>query len=309
MRRLLWVVGSPLLLVAACSGVYVAADPERREIDSDVRASAPGRFVRLGDGYTHYELGGRGEGPPVVLAAGLSVPYYIWDPTYEALIDAGYRVLRYDYYGRGYSDRPSLAYTQDVYVRQLAELLDALDVTQAVDLAGLSFGGSVVTSFADRFPDRVRSLVYVDPAFRTPHPISLPEQIPWLWDFLTAVFNERWWADAQANDFLHPERFPDWPDRYRVQLQYRGFRRAQWSTTVSNATFDQGPELRRVGQHGRPVLIFWGKQDAAVPFEFSASVLEAMPRARLVPVESAGHLPHWEQPDVVHPAWIAFLRE
>ena len=34
-----------------------------------------------------------------------------------------------------------------------------------------------------------------------------------------------------------------------------------------------------------------------------------MPRARLVPVEEAGHLPQWERPDVVHPALIAFLRE
>jgi pimeloyl-ACP methyl ester carboxylesterase len=57
------------------------------------------------------------------------------------------------------------------------------------------------------------------------------------------------------------------------------------------------------------VLVFWGKEDHAVPFEFSATLLEAMPRARLVPVNSAGHLPHWEQPGVVHPVLIAFLRQ
>jgi pimeloyl-ACP methyl ester carboxylesterase len=296
-------------LIAACGGVYVAADPERRDIDQSVRASVPGRFVRLGDGYTHYELGGPDGGRVVVLAAGLSVPYYVWDPTFAALVGAGFRVLRYDYYGRGYSDRPELRYTQDVYVRQLAELLDALQLTQPVDLAGLSFGGSVVTSFADRFPGRVRTLVYVDPAFRQPYPITLVERFPWVWNFVTAVFNERWWADAQAKDFLVPDRFPDWPDRFRVQLQYRGFRRVQWSTTVNNAAFDQGPELRRVGRHTRPVLVFWGKQDNAVPLEFSAALLAAMPRARLVPVESAGHLPQLERPEVVHPEWIAFLRE
>ena len=72
---------------------------------------------------------------------------------------------------------------------------------------------------------------------------------------------------------------------------------------------DQAPQLKRVGEHPRPVLVFWGKEDHAVPFEFSATLLEAMPRARLVPVESAGHLPHWEQPGVVHPVLIAFLRQ
>jgi pimeloyl-ACP methyl ester carboxylesterase len=297
-----------LLVVAACEGLYVAVDPERRDIDEAVRTAAPGQFVRLGDGYTHYELGGPPDGRPVVLVAGVSVPYYIWDPTFSALVQAGFRVLRYDYYGRGFSDRPDIAYTQDLYVHQLAELLNALRLTQPVDLAGLSFGGSVVTSFADRYPDRVRSLVYVDPSFLSPYPVASLDQIPILWNFLTAVFVERWLADEQLDDFAHPERFPDWPDRYRVQLQYRGFRRAQRSTAISNSTMDQGPELKRVGEHPRPVLAFWGKQDNSVPIEFSAALLQAMPRARLVPVESAGHLPQWEQPDAVHPVLIAFLR-
>jgi pimeloyl-ACP methyl ester carboxylesterase len=45
-----------------------------------------------------------------------------------ALANAGYRVLRYDQYGRGLSDRPNIEYTADVYDRQLGELLDALHI-------------------------------------------------------------------------------------------------------------------------------------------------------------------------------------
>src|SRR4051812_34564559 len=90
------------VIAAAGAGLYVAADPEKLDIDQSVRAAAPGAFVRLTDGYTHYELSGPPEGRVVVLAAGISVPYYIWDPTFAALVHAGFRVLRYDYYGRGY---------------------------------------------------------------------------------------------------------------------------------------------------------------------------------------------------------------
>jgi len=298
-----------LLIVAAGGGLYLAADPEHLEIDQAVRASAPGQFVRLSDGFTHYEMGGPADGRVVVLAAGVSVPYYIWDPTFAALTQAGFRVLRYDYYGRGYSDRPDIAYSQDLYVRQLAELLEAVHIAQPIDLAGLSYGGSVVTSFADRFPDRVRSLVYVDPSFWSPYAVTAVQRMPRVWNYLTAIFEERWWADTQLDDFLHPERFPDWPERYKVQLQYKGFRRAQRSTTVTNADVDQAPQLKRVGENPRPVIVFWGKDDQSVPFEFSVTLLEAMPRARLVPVESAGHLPHWERPDVVQPALVAFLRQ
>jgi pimeloyl-ACP methyl ester carboxylesterase len=308
MRPLIKSVVILALIVAAGYGLYRAVDPERREIDAAVRAAAPGQFVHLTDGYTHYEIGGPAGDRVVVLAAGVSVPYYIWDPTFTALVQAGFRVVRYDYYGRGYSDRPDIPYTQALYVRQLAGLLDSLQIKQPIDLAGLSYGGSVVTSFAAAYPTRVRSLIYVDPSFWSPYPISILDGMPAVWNYLTAVLDERWWPDSQLEDFLHPERFPDWPDRYKVQLQYRGFRRAQHSTAVANASIDQGPELRQVGEHPRPVIAFWGKDDHSVPIEFSATLLQAMPHARLVAVEEAGHLPHLERPDVVHPALIAFLR-
>ena len=309
MRPWIKIVLSLALIVAAGGGLYVAADPERHDIDQSVRAVAPGQFVRLSDGYTHYELGGPSDGRLVVLAAGISVPYYIWDPTFTALTDGGFRVLRYDYYGRGFSDRPDVPYTQAFYVRQLAELLDSLQITDSIDLVGLSLGGGVVTAFADAFPVRVRSLVYVDPSFRTPGSPPPFAGTPFLWNLIAALVAERGWADEQLGDFLHPERFPDWPDRYRVQLQYRGFRRARLSELVANASVDQHDEIERVGMHRRPVLVIWGKQDPSVPFESSGPLLEAMPRARLVEVEDSGHLPQWEQPAIAHNAIVDFLLE
>ena len=85
MRAVVKIALALALSVAAGRAVYVAADPEKRDIDQAVRASAPGQFVRLSDGYTHYEVGGPPDSPVVVLAAGVSVPYYIWDPTFTAL--------------------------------------------------------------------------------------------------------------------------------------------------------------------------------------------------------------------------------
>jgi pimeloyl-ACP methyl ester carboxylesterase len=298
-----------VLLLLIPIGAYVLVDPERLDIDEAARRSAPGRFVKLTEGYTHYELGGPDDGQVVVLAAGYSVPYYIWDPTYAALVQAGFRVLRYDYYGRGYSDRPDVAYTHDLHVRQLDELFDAVHISGPIDLVGLSFGASIVTTFADRYPSRVRSLIYVDPAFRTPSPVPTLSNMPAAWNFFTVLFDEAGWASEQLGDFLHPERFPDWPDRYRVQLQYRGFRRARLSEIVSNAAMDQTEELKRVGGHDRRVFVIWGRDDKTVPFDESEQLLKAVPRARLLAVDSAGHLPQWEQPALVNAELIAFLRQ
>jgi len=303
-----WIVAVALTVgvAAGLAALYSYSNPETLDLDDAVRRATPGQFVRLTEGYTHYEIAGPPTGHVVVLAAGFSVPYYIWDPTFKALTEAGFRVLRYDYYGRGFSDRPDVPFTQAFYVKQLGELLDSLNVVDSVDLAGLSLGGSIVTSFADVYPNRVRSLIYVGPSFRAPSP--MPATNPYVWSFLTAIFTQPRWADEQLADFLHPERFPDWPARYRVQMQYRGFRRARLSELVSNASMDQREEVERVGKHTRPILVIWGRQDSQVPVESSAPLLQAMPRSRLVTVEDAGHLPQWEQPAITHAAIVEFLR-
>ena len=309
--RLLFIYGVALvtLFVLVPAALYFTLDPERLDLDAAARASAPGQFAKLSDGYTHYEIGGPADGRVVVLAAGATVPYYIWDPTFKALVDAGYRVLRYDYYGRGFSDRPDVPFTQELYVRQLHELLDAVHISQPFDLAGLSFGGAVITSMAARDPQRVRSLIYMDPAFRTPSSLTLLESSPRAWNVVTAILDERSWADGQLSDFLHPEKFPDWPDRYRPQLRYKGFRRSRLSDLRANVDADQRDELQAVGRNSRPVLVIWGKQDPNVPFELSASLMAVVPYARLLAVDQAGHLPQWERPDIVQPAILSFLRE
>lgn len=308
LSRSLIVVAGVALVAAALAGLSRIADPEQRDLDESGRADASGQFVRLTDGYTHYELAGPAGGRAVVLAPGFSVPYYVWDPTFAALASRGFRVLRYDYYGRGYSDRPDVAYSQDLYLRQLTELLEAVSMQGPVDLAGVSLGASVITAMADRQPDRVRSLVYVDPSFRHSYTPGTTAGMPRVWNFLTAMLDERGWADEQLADFVRPERFPDWPDRYRVQMRYRGFRRARLSEIVTNADVEQVPEVERVGRHARPVLLIWGKEDRTVPFSESAGLTKTMPKARLVAVEAAGHLPQLEQPDIVNAAIIEFLR-
>lgn len=290
--------------------VYRWMDPEQKTLDDRARVGVPGQFVHLADGVTHYETAGPDTGRVVVFAAAFSVPAYLSDTLFQRLGRAGFRVIRFDYYGRGWSDRPKTTYDLALFVRQMAGLLDSLDVSGPVDLAGLSFGAAIVTDFADRHPDRVRSLVYINPVFNTGRQLAPQERSAFAWD-VYMVF--RGGTDAMATDqlydFFHPERHPDWVARYRVQQQFTGTREALRRTRVAIAVAPhQHAQLVRIGAHPRPVLIVWGVQDEGAPMSESAALLEALPRATLLPVDSAGHLPHLDQPDVVVPAVEGFLR-
>jgi pimeloyl-ACP methyl ester carboxylesterase len=299
-----------LLAAVTVLAAYWISDPERRTIDARARQAAPGQFVRLADGVTHYETAGPDTGRVVVLAAAFSVPAYLSDSLFQRLGRAGFRAIRFDYYGRGWSDRPMVTYDLDLFARQMASLLDSLGIPGAVDVAGLSFGAAIVTNFADRYPGRVRSLVYIDPVFNTGRPLPPRERSALAWDvYMVFRGGTDEMATSQLDDFLHPERHPDWVARYRVQQQFKGTREALRRTRVAIAAApNQEEQLQRVGASPRPVLVVWGRQDTGAPIADSAAVLAAMPRAGFVPVDSAGHLPHLEQPDVVVPAVIEFLR-
>ena len=105
---------------------------DRKLIDDQIRSSVTGSFIKLLNGTVHYELAGPEDGKQVVLVCGLVTPLFGWDKTFKALVDDGYRVLRFDLYGRGFSDRPDMKYTPDVFVHQLHELMLALKLKKNI---------------------------------------------------------------------------------------------------------------------------------------------------------------------------------
>jgi pimeloyl-ACP methyl ester carboxylesterase len=169
-------------------------------------------------------------------------------------------------------------------------------------------GGPVVAAFTGAHPARVRSLTLVDPAAgpssALPGVFRLPLLGPGLWQILAVPGM----AAGQLSDFVEPAKWPDWPDRYRVQMRYRGFGRALRSTIQEGAADDLDAIYGRVGAVGTPTLLVWGTEDQTVKIEHAASVTKAIPQARYHPIERAGHLPHMERGDLFNPLLIEFLR-
>lgn len=286
---------------------------ETKELNDETRKRAEsGAFVQLSNGVTHYELGGNESGEAVVLVHGFSVPYFIYDPTFDFLSHAGFHVLRYDLFGRGYSDRPRARYNRDFFVRQLGDLLDALRFTRRVNLVGLSMGGPIASAFALRHPERIRKLVLIDPSGAKPIDTALAvrlARVPILAEIVYGLFGASNLVSGVAKDFFDPALVAEFQERYKIQMQYKGFMRAILSTVRQNMLRSKIEVYRSLSKLNIPTLLLWGRNDTTVPFEQSELLREAMPHVDFHVIEDCGHIPHYEKPDEVNPILLNFLRQ
>ena len=284
---------------------------ETKDLNDAARLSAGGSFVSLTGGITHYELGGNESGDVVVLVHGFSVPNFIFDPTFEFLVHSGFRVLRYDLFGRGYSDRPDTRYNISLFDRQLTDLLDALRLTRPVNLVGLSMGGPVTATFTARRPERVKSLTLIDPAGARAialTPLVRVLRLPFMAEAVIGLAGGEPFVRSIAKDLFDPKLVEHFQSQYRVQMQYRGFLRAILSTMRSGMLESFIGTYRRVGNTGKPVLLFWGRDDQTVPFEHSHDLCAALPQAEFRVIENCGHIPHYEKPAEFNPILLEFLK-
>jgi pimeloyl-ACP methyl ester carboxylesterase len=289
---------------------YKIMRAEIKELNDETRRSASGSFVQLPNGVTHYELGGNESGDVVVLIHGFSVPYFIYDPTFEFLARSGFRVLRYDLFGRGYSDRPHTRYNLDLFVQQLGNLLDTLRFIQPVHLIGLSMGGLIASAFTVRHPGQVNKLVLIDPVGARPIVLSAvlkAAKIPVLAEAVLSLFGNDTLIRSAARDFFDPAFVEHFKKQYLIQMQFKGFRRALLSTLRSGILDSLIHVYEALGKMDRQILLFWGRNDITVPFDDSRDLCAAIPHIQFQVIENCGHIPHYEKPDEVNPILLEFL--
>ena len=282
---------------------------ETQELDDRSRAGAPGRFIELSLGQTHYESSGNAAARSVVLVPGFSIPYYIWNPTFEALVRAGFHVVRYDLYGRGYSDRPDTAYDHDLFAQQLYELIDALNLRRLIDLIGLSMGGPISLAFWMRHPSWVRKICFIDPA-GFPMKITIVGKllsIPLLGEWILSLFGDKILLSELTKDFANPERFPAFVEKAKIQMTFSGYKRAILSTLRNGVLSNQSEAYANLGRNEVPTLLIWGRQDKLIPFKNSKRLMQAIPHTQFFPIDHAGHIPHYEDPQTVNPIIVDFL--
>lgn len=286
------------LMVVSCQSKKTTTDFETITKDSTFRATIKtGAFIKLSQGYTYYEWSNPKADTVLVLVHGFSVPSYIWDSTFHAASKRGYSIVRYDNFGRGFSDNPEAVYDVALFTNQLHELLDSLKISTPITLVGLSDGGRAITSFAAQFPTRVKNLVYVDAVgFENPvenplHPAAVTEKE--IEEFKSSE-NYPKMGKGQLSDFYDSIPFRGWDKKYEDIMKFKGFVRAIISTRKNRTPLVA--EHQKIAEAKVPVFAIWGEHDTVVVLnDVRGNLTTRFPGAQLFVIPKAGHLPHLEQ--------------
>jgi pimeloyl-ACP methyl ester carboxylesterase len=282
---------------------------ENLTLTPKTRKDATGKFIELENGFVHYQLEGPDDGEVVVLVHGFSVPFYIWDPTFEMLLEKGYRVLRYDLFGRGYSDRPNKKNDKSLFDDQLSQLLEKIAITLPINLFGLSMGGAVAGYYTAQHSEKVKRLILVDPV-GVKSPLSTLAKVvhlPLVGEIGMMLLSDKTVEKSIAADFFKAEYVAEFVERYRVQMKYKGFRRSLLSSLRSGMLSGIKESYEKIGTLDLPVLLVWGEKDITVPIIFSKKIRSLIPQIEYHPIADSGHLPHYEKREEVNEIFLNFL--
>jgi len=255
-------------------------------------ATLPGAqdFVHLENGLCHYRLGGRPGGPPILLIHGATVPGWEFDRLVPFLHAAGFRTLRPDLFGHGYSDRPAVSYDHALFVAQMRELLDRLLPGQRVGIVGHSLGAAIGVRLALAEPARIGPLVLAAPLLdftansRASKLLSLPGLGESLMSWLVVPMLVR--RRTARYRGIEDGRFVQ---MFRDQLRVPRFGNALLSLVRDGSLGDQSDCYRALGQTGRDALLVRGTQDEIVSRGQIEAIRSLAPQLDSRSVEGAAH--------------------
>ncbi|MHA7899233.1 MAG: alpha/beta fold hydrolase [Henriciella sp.] len=304
---MVWVIRLVSLIVLGLLGSYLIVDLGLKPLNQDARQAAPGAFAQVSDGQLHYRWDGPADGPVLVLVHGFSTPNFIYQQNVEALNEAGFRTLRFDHFGRGWSDRPRTRYDIEFYDRALNELLSETGITDPFGLVGLSMGGPIVSEFTARYPDRVERLVLLVPAgldtAGADGASAALLRTPLIGDWVWRMFGKTiLLADPQYNETdIAPENRLQ--GDVAEQFEYRGYLQALLSTFRHMPMTDREETFARLAATNVPVLAIYGDADETVLISSAEKLERLMPEADIRIVEGGAHGLNYQRYDLVNP-WL-----
>lgn len=295
--------GAGLVLAAALVGPFLVPIPPLEGTQPPQSlADADSQFIEIDGLIVHLKTAGQDE-PVFLLLHGFGASLYSWQEVMEPISRLG-RVIAYDRPAFGLTERPlnwdgPNPYSPEAQVAMAISLLDHFGVQRAI-LVGNSAGGTVAMRVALAHPDRVSALVLVDPAVYNSggapawaRPLLATPQMRRLGPLFVRQIQTR--GPELLNLAWHdPSRIKEETILlYKKALMVENWDTALWEFTLANRATNLAEDLSRLTL---PVLVITGDDDRIVPTADSVRLAGELPDASLVVIDSAGHVPHEEQP-------------
>ena len=256
----------------------------------DLRRAAGGRYLRLSAGLTHVVEEGQEARPTIVLVHGATVPHWEFDRLVPHLRAAGLRVVRFDLFGHGLSDRPAIGYDFDLFLKQALEVVDALRATPPLTILGHSFGAAIAAAIAHERPAIVERLVLVAPLLNFmasslwPRFFALPgvgrPLMRWIGLPALERRRERRYAAIGAEHFT---------PRFVAEARATGYAEALASMFANRTLGDQSERYRRLRPGERKIVVVAGAADRIIPLRDVARVRALLPPHGYLEIADAEH--------------------
>ena len=247
-----------------------------------------------------------GEGSPVVLLHPGQGGLVLWGRQFPVFARS-HRVIRYDARGFGRSEKPPVPFT---HYDDLRAVLDAVGVERAA-LVGLSLGGRTILDFALAHPQRVASMVLVNPGMSGHTFTGLDAYFAEI-----KMATEREDLDAFVEIQLRiwfdgPSRTPGQVD-HTVRDEVKSVLTEQAERNRRRAGRAEVGELgaaARLAEITTPTLIVSSALDQPDALTICALLERGIRGARRVTISGAAHLVNLERPDAFNAAVLPFLAE
>ncbi|MDR1350020.1 MAG: alpha/beta fold hydrolase [Zoogloeaceae bacterium] len=268
-------------------------------------------LVHIGALQLATECAGAADAPVMLLIQGLGTPLTRWPQTLvDRLVDAGYRVIRFDNRDMGLSSRldalgaPRLAqffsgqaisplYTLTDMAADAVALLDALHIEKA-HVVGASMGGMIGQIVAARYPQRCLSLTSIMSSSGNP---LLPPPTPAAQQALIAPLPFPHNEEAIVKDAVRRQQVlmsPGYPTpEAELQAMFtlefrRGFHPAGVARQLA-ALMTGGDRRPLLAGIRIPCMVLHGKEDPLIPFACGVDTAKAIPTAELRALPGMGH--------------------
>lgn len=319
-KRFLKIAGVVVVaVVVTAAGIITFSGPPLPEgaeetIDAVVASDLP-ELLRGETGYVHngdvrvwYESrspAGPSQGA-VLLFMGISNDALAWPQGFlDALVDAGYRVIRYDYRGTGLSDwvedwREEPYALSDLAADGIA-ILDALGVERA-HLLGVSMGGMVAQEFAIHHPQRALTLTTIMSSGHITDPDLPPISRTLTLKLILAALKYGIIRTERNTVRLHVATrvllrgdaeyaidVRETAESVLYNLRQRNGYNAAASAQHQAAVTRSGSRYRQLAQLDLPTLVMHGVNDPFVPIEHSEKLAAAIPNAQTRWFKNMGH--------------------